>query len=193
MPADYIFLVRHGETKGNKEGIDVGPLDYPLTAKGEKDAAFIAEKLSKVKIDAVYSSPIFRAVETARILARPHDHKVRKIEELTEAKLKPELVGKKPRHHILTEPDAYLETNEQLTERAMKGIELIKEKSEGNVIVVSHGDVITAILERVVERKTSKERFYVLHPDPASLSIIEVKDRPFLVLFNVHRKPFAGF
>jgi len=44
-----------------------------------------------VKVDAVYSSPVFRAVETARILARPHKVKVKTLEELTEAKLKPEV------------------------------------------------------------------------------------------------------
>ncbi len=102
MAADYLFIVRHGETKANERGIDAGPLDYPLTKRGVKEASFIAKTLSKVKIDAVYSSPVFRAVETAKILARPHKLKVKTLEELTEAKLKPEFVGKKGRHHILT-------------------------------------------------------------------------------------------
>ena len=89
MAVDYLFIVRHGETKANEEGIEAGPLDYPLAKKGVKDAEFIAKTLSKIKIDAVYSSPIFRAVETAKILARPHKLKVKTLEELTEAKFKP--------------------------------------------------------------------------------------------------------
>jgi len=69
MPADYLFIVRHGETKANERGMEAGPLDYPLTKKGVKGTLFIAKTLSKVKITAIYSSPVFRAHETAKILA----------------------------------------------------------------------------------------------------------------------------
>jgi broad specificity phosphatase PhoE len=193
LTVDYLFIVRHGDTKANEKGIEAGPLDYPLAKKGVKDVSFIAKTLSKVNIGAVYSSPVFRAVETAKILAAPHKAKVRTLEELTEAKLKPELVGKKGRHHILTTPSAFLESNKELLGRTGRAVAIIKKEARGNVIVVSHGDVITAMLESVVERKVTDERYYVLHPDAASLSIVEVKDRPFLVLYNYHRKQFAGF
>ena len=115
--------------------------------------SFIARALSEANIDAVYSSPIFRAVETAKILAGPHKLKVRTLEELTEAKFKQEFVGKKGRHHILTDPEAYLETNADLLRRTAKAIEIIGREARGNVIVVSHGDVITAMLEGVVEEE----------------------------------------
>jgi len=193
MTADYLFIVRHGETEANKKGIEAGLLDYPLTEKGVKEASFIAKTLVNVKINAVYSSPVFRAVETARILARPHKLKVKTLEELTEAKLKPRFVGKKGRHHILTDPEAYSETNSELVERTGKAIEIIKREADGNVIVVSHGDVITAMLEGVVERRVSTEKYYVLHAEPAALSVVEIKSRPFLILYNYHRKMFANF
>ena len=131
MAADYLFIVRHGETEANKKGIEAGPLDYPLTKTGVKEASFIAKTLSKIKMNAVYSSPVFRAVETAKILARPHKLKVKTLEELTEAKFKPEFVGKKGRHHILTTPEAFLETNKELLERTGKAIEEIQEKEYG--------------------------------------------------------------
>jgi broad specificity phosphatase PhoE len=193
MVVGYLYIVRHGETKANERGIEAGPLDYPLAKKGVKDAEFIAKTLSKVKISAVYSSPIFRAVQTAKILARPHKLKVKTLEELTEAKFKPGLAGKKRRHHILTTPEAFSETNRDLLARTAKAIEIVKKEARGNVILVSHGDVITAMLEGVVERKVSTETYYVFHPDPASLCIVEVKDRPFLKLYNFHRKQFAEF
>ena len=50
MTADYLFIVRHGETEANEKGIEAGPLDYPLTKRGVKGALFIAKTLSKVKI-----------------------------------------------------------------------------------------------------------------------------------------------
>jgi broad specificity phosphatase PhoE len=193
MTTDYLFIIRHGETEANVKGIEAGPLDYPLTKKGEKAVSFIAKTLSKIKITSVYSSPVFRAQETAKILARPHKLKVKTLEDLTEAKLKPELIGKKGRHHILTTPEAYTETNEDLLERTCNAIKIIKKESEGNVIVVSHGDVITAMLEGVVERKVSTEKYYVLDPYPAALSIVETKNKPRLVLYNYHRKMLAGY
>src|ERR1035441_9489569 len=142
MGVDYLFLVRHGQTEANFKGIEAGPMDYPLTKKGVKDASFIAKALSKTKINAVYSSPVFRAVETAKILARPHDLKVKTLEELTEAKIKPQFVGKKGRHHILTDPEAYSETNDELLKRTWRAVEIVRKRAKGNVIMVSHADVI---------------------------------------------------
>lgn len=193
MTVDYLFIVRHGETKANEDGIEAGPLDYPLAKKGVKDANFMAKTLSEVRIDAVYSSPIFRAVETAKILARPHRLKVKTLQELTEAKFKPRFVGKKGRHHILTNPEDFAETNGELLARTAKAVEIVRKEANGNVILVSHGDVITAMLEGVVERKVSDERYYVFHPEPASLCIVEIKERPFLILYNYHRKQFSRF
>ncbi len=193
MPVDYLFIVRHGETEANVEGIEAGSLDYRLTRKGRKDARFIAKTLSKIEIRAVYSSPVFRAVETAGILAEPHDLKVKPLDELTEAKIKSKFVGKKGRHHILESPDAFDETNDELLARTTKAFEIIKKEANGNVIVVSHGDVISAMLEKVVERKITTQRYYVMHPEPASLCVIDVKGRPFLMLYNYRRKMFSGF
>lgn len=193
LTADYIFVVRHGETKANVKGIDAGPMDFPLTKKGVKEATFIAKTLADVKVDAVYCSPVYRAVETAKILARPHKLKVKTLEEVTEAKLKPEFVGKKGRHHMLTDPEAFSETNKDLLDRTGRAIEKIRREVNGNAIVVSHGDTISAMIESVVERRVSAERYYVMHSDPAALTIIEVKDRPFLILFNYHRKMFDRF
>jgi broad specificity phosphatase PhoE len=193
MPVEFIFVVRHGETKANEKGIEAGPLDYPLAKRGVKEVEFIAKTLSNAKIKSVYSSPVRRAVQTAKILARPHGLKVKTLEELTEAKIKRQFIGKKGRHHILVDPEAYEETNRDLLKRSYRAVEIIKNRSRGNAILVSHGDVITALLEDIVERKLSTERYYVLHPDPASLSIIRLGDKPSLVLYNYHRKMFAGF
>ncbi len=186
-------MVRHGDTKANEKGIEAGPLPYPLAKKGVKEVQFIAKALSDARIKSVYSSPVHRAVQTAKILARPHKLKVKTLEELTEAKIKREFVGKKGRHHILEEPEAFTETNRDLLARAYKALDIVRKGSKGNVILVSHGDVITALLEDIVERKLSTEKYYVLHPDPASLSIVKLGDKPSLVLYNYHRKMFADY
>jgi broad specificity phosphatase PhoE len=189
LVVENLFIVRHGETVANEDELDAGPIDYPLDKKGLKDVSFIAEELSGCKISAVYCSPVFRAVETAKIVARPHELKPKTLEELTEARLKPEFIGKAGRHHLLTTPYAFVETYNHVQRRMLKAVSIVKKEGDGNAIVVSHGDPIVSLLNHVVGRKVSRKRgYYTLHPDAASLSIVNLRGRPTLVLFNYHRK-----
>ncbi len=195
MPGvEYVFLVRHGETSANEAGINAGGRDVPLDKKGKKAVSYVAETLSDLKVSAVYCSPVYRAVETATILARPHDLKPKTLKDLSEAKFKPEFVGKPGRLHILTTPEAFQETYAQLEKRALRALDTIRKKERDNVIAVSHGDVVMALLHYVVERKIAENRYFVIHPDPGSLSVLDLREaRPKLALFNYHRKQFANF
>ncbi len=67
-----IILARHGETEWNVEEVFRGRLDVELNATGIKQAELLAEYLSDSKIDAVYSSPLKRALKTAEIIAGHH-------------------------------------------------------------------------------------------------------------------------
>jgi broad specificity phosphatase PhoE len=71
-------------------------------------------------------------------------------------------------------------------------IEDITKEASGNVIVVFHGDPITALLQYVVERKAGSNSYHVPHPDPGSIRVIDFKDRLELDLFNYHRRQFEG-
>jgi uncharacterized phosphatase len=188
----FLFVVRHGDTKANEQGINAGPLDYPMSKKGKKSIEFIAGELSSVKIDRIYASPIFRAQETAKILAKPHKLNAETLQEVTEAKLKPEFVGIKGREHILSDPQAFDETYEQLQSRMVGAVEKIGKVEGNNAILVSHGDPIASLLNYVVERAPGKN-YYVLHPDAGSLSIIEYGDNLKLDLMNYHRKLFSVY
>ena len=57
-----IYLVRHGETQGNIDDKAQGHLDVPLTETGRLQAKAVAERLSDIEFDAVYSSDLKRAV-----------------------------------------------------------------------------------------------------------------------------------
>ena len=190
---NYLFVVRHGETKANENDLDAGSLDFPLTSKGKKEAAFIAKSLSPVGIAGVYCSPVRRAVQTAEILGRPHRLEPIHLNDLVEAKLKPNFVGKPGRHHILLTPEAFQETYEELQERVLRAVSKIQAEVKTNAIMVSHGDVIVALLQHVVERKNGHAGYYVLHPNPGSLSVVQFTDRPRLVLFDYRRKLFDSF
>jgi probable phosphoglycerate mutase len=62
------YLIRHGETEANKSGILQGHLDVPLSETGRKQSELAALALSQVEFDAIYSSDLSRAMETARII-----------------------------------------------------------------------------------------------------------------------------
>jgi len=186
-------VVRHGETKANENDLDAGSLDFPLTKKGRKEAAFIAKSLKPIHIDGIYCSPVRRAVQTAKILGRPHRLKPVLLNDLIEAKLKPSFVGKPGRHHILQSPEAFQETYEELQERVLRAVARIQAEVKTNAVMVSHGDVIVAFLQHVIERENGQRGYYVLHPSPGSLSIIQFTDRPRLALFDYRRKLFASF
>jgi len=193
LPMNNLFVVRHGETKANENDLDAGSLDFPLTRKGKKEAAFIGKSLSPIGIEGVYCSPVRRAVQTAKILGRPHRLKPIFLNDLIEAKLKPSFVGKPGRHHILQSPEAFQETYEELQERVLRAVSKIQAEVKTNAIMVSHGDVIVAFLQHVIERGDGHAGYYVLHPNPGSLSVIQFTDRPRLVLFDYRRRLFESF
>lgn len=79
-----VFLARHGETEWNIQGRRQGQLDSPLTAKGVTQAHRNAEKMSSQVVDAVFTSPLGRAVATARIISEHIGVPLTVIDELAE-------------------------------------------------------------------------------------------------------------
>src|SRR3990172_5680950 len=67
-----IILARHGETEWNVGEIFRGRIDIELNDTGIKQARRLGGYLSNRKIDAIYSSPLKRALKTAEEMARPH-------------------------------------------------------------------------------------------------------------------------
>lgn len=74
-----IYLVRHGETNWNRERRFQGQKDVPLNDYGRAQAKKLSEKLnlSNSNIDAIYSSDLKRAYETANIIAEKYNYDVR--------------------------------------------------------------------------------------------------------------------
>jgi probable phosphoglycerate mutase len=67
--ATTLVLVRHGETDWNRERRYQGHADQPLNAAGRSQAHELASRLRNEPVTALYTSPLRRASETARILA----------------------------------------------------------------------------------------------------------------------------
>lgn len=64
-----LFVIRHGQVPSNIEGIISGWNDEELTDKGISQANQIRNQLQNIQFDAVYSSPIKRARQTAMMVA----------------------------------------------------------------------------------------------------------------------------
>ena len=150
-----ILLVRHGETDWNRERRFQGHADPPLNDAGREQARALAERLAGEQIDAVYSSDLRRARETAAILAAPHGLEVVAVRELREIDVGswqglswPEIEELFPRARALARDGHGWErgeTYEQLGERIVRALGDIAARHPGQrVLVVGHGGTVRA-------------------------------------------------
>lgn len=66
-----IYFVRHGESEANAQGLLAGSnSDTPLTQKGKDQAHTVGVQLKEKQVDLIVASPLGRAYETAKIIAR---------------------------------------------------------------------------------------------------------------------------
>lgn len=67
-----LLLMRHGQTEWNQAMRTQGRTDIPLDETGRMQAMLAAERLKGARLDAVYTSPLLRARQTAEAIAIPH-------------------------------------------------------------------------------------------------------------------------
>ena len=79
-----ILLIRHGETAWNTADIFRGRVPIGLSEDGLKQAEKLAQYLNQKKINAVFCSPLKRALETAESVARLHQLSAQPVEGLTD-------------------------------------------------------------------------------------------------------------
>ena len=154
-----IYLARHGQNADNAEGILNGHRDRPLTRIGITQARLLSEMIKErgLAFDAVYSSPLSRAYETAEIITDAlQTAKPTKLQGLIERdfgvmtgkpvadieKLHPaeDIIKSDPITYFLSPKDG--ESFPQVLERARALLDWLDERhSEGSVLLVGHGDI----------------------------------------------------
>jgi probable phosphoglycerate mutase len=85
--ATRLYLVRHAQSVGNTSA-DWQP-DPPLTELGREQARLVGERLARQGVDAIFSSPLRRALETARPIAEATGLSVTVVDDLREIDVGP--------------------------------------------------------------------------------------------------------
>jgi len=163
-PVTSLLLIRHTEPAVWANGLCHGALDVPLSDDGESHARRVADHLRETPIDAVYSSPLSRAVATAAAVASSHGVEPRLRGDLREIDFG-EFEGRTFDEIASSHPDLYArwmrdptsvrfpggESYIDLSERATREITRIRREHEGrSVAVVTHGGVIRAVLAEIL-------------------------------------------
>ncbi len=193
-----LILIRHGETEWNRNRRIQGcRSDTRLSQKGLEQADRVAAVMQKEQIDAIYSSPLKRAAETAQIIAEASRLRVHFVNELREIDLgqldglfERELTGqyevlwKDLRNGNTTAPMPEGESLQDLQKRASWAIDRMLERhTDGTVVVVAHLLVnLVVICQALGINLTQISR---LKQDPAAINIMELTTQGnSLLVFN---------
>jgi len=169
--ATSIILIRHGETDWNAVGRIQGHLPVPLNARGAAQAEALALHLRKIPFDAIYSSDLLRARQTAGLIAEVNGHEIQGDERLREWDLGI-LSGMLRIEAERTHPRAARIYREYLVEEIMPGGESIRQRFERvtgavadiaarhrskTVLVVSHGGPLGDCYRRAVGKGVEEQ------------------------------------
>ncbi|MCQ2799432.1 MAG: histidine phosphatase family protein [Bacilli bacterium] len=184
-----IYIIRHGETDGNKRGILQGCLDIPLNEKGRDLAKVTGQGLKGVKFDVLFASPLSRAKETGEIILRETGSNAEividdRIKELNFGEWEGEnienskIMSKKDFAMITIDPFHFRsgksgESMEELLARTKSFFEdLLNNKAlqDKTVLVATHGVAYRALLQNAYEDKS--DFWHGKVPDNCSVSVL---------------------
>jgi len=181
-----IYLTRHGETEWNIQGKLQGWNDSNLTENGIEGAYALHHHLSDINIDAIYSSPLGRAMKTSEIIAGE-----RGIEIIEEPNFKEVYLGdwegrtgieleelySEQYYNFWHAPHLYRtekgESFSRVQDRAIGAIhKIVETRKSGNILIVTHGVTLKLILA-YFESRSLEDLWKSKFVKNTSLSLIE--------------------
>jgi probable phosphoglycerate mutase len=194
-----LYLIRHGATMLTAEDRFAGATNVALSDAGRAQSAALADWLKNVKLGAVYSSPMDRAMETALILAAPHHLAVQPVDGLREIShgrwegmTRAEVLAAFPDEVAAWDEDPYTlapaggESGLAVTARALPPLmDIYATHRGGHVAIVSHKATIRLVISSMLGFDPRRYRDN-LEQSPCALNIVEVRGPTSfrLVLFN---------
>ncbi|HJS23531.1 MAG TPA: histidine phosphatase family protein [Pyrinomonadaceae bacterium] len=202
MPvATNVFLIRHGQSKGNAERRFGGHTATPLSARGHRQAELTARTLKSESLTAIYSSDLARAIETARPLSNLtrlpingtsafRERSVGVMEGLTfeaAAQQHPEQYAallRRDFEHVLTGGESY----RQLLDRARQKLdEIIEQNRGGKIAVFSHTGTICILALHLMGALDSPELKPVwISSANCGITRFELREDGFVRVLNVN-------
>lgn len=173
-PRPELWLVRHGETEWARLGRHTGRTDVPLTDKGCAQAAAVARKLVGHEFAAVLSSPLTRALATARLAG--FGDRVETNDDLLEwdygedeGRTTPEIRQERPGWSIWRDGPNGGETADQVAARVDRVIARVRE-ADGDVLVFAHGHLLRVLAARWLGEPPTEGRLFAL--STATVSVL---------------------
>lgn len=158
-----IWITRHGQTELNLKKLMQGRVDEPLNDTGRNQAKAARAQIGDIKFDAVFASPLDRAVETASILGG-----VDRSQVITDDRIIETDFGKYdmksyyrmgiPMTLYWALPEIFpapktVETIESMVARSRSFLNDLQERDYDNVLIVCHGGIIRALCGCLENRK----------------------------------------
>jgi len=180
------YLVRHGESEWNAENRLCGRTDVPLSETGRRQAKRLAERLKPIPFEALYSSPLERALETAQLISESVGLQPAldpKLAELDygqwEGRTFEEIMASDPKayHDWDADPGQFAppggESGLEAQQRVVSFFDLLAAKHpQGHVVVVFHKTVCRLMICHVLGMAPSEYRRRLVLNN-AALSIIQ--------------------
>ena len=150
-----IWVTRHGQTDLNRQHLMQGRTDAPLNDTGIGQARDARARIGDIRFDAVYASPLQRAVDTAVIIGGTDREEIITDERLLEADFGP---YEKKKYYLLGPamtlywalPEVFpapkgVEKAGQLAARSASFLKELEQKDLKRVLIVCHGGIMRAL------------------------------------------------
>ncbi len=158
-----IWLTRHGQTDLNKQTLMQGRVNEPLNETGIAQAVKARKIIGDISFDAVYSSPLERAVATACIIGN-----IERNELITDERIIETDFGKYDKcnyHHMGPAMTLYwalpeifpapktVESVKSMIQRSSSFLKELEQKDYENVLVVCHGGILRAMCGYLMDKR----------------------------------------
>ena len=169
-----LIITRHGETEGNVAKLNAGPED-PLTPKGKEQAKQLAERLKHQHLDAIYTSPYPRSLQTAEAIAQFHPkipfYEIHELREMDHGSYRDKPTDKVDWNIM----PADVESRTSLFKRSQHVLaQALKDYPQGSVLFVAHNAVNKALI-RVIRNLDPEDRSSMPQSN-TNLTIFEISD-----------------
>ncbi len=158
-----IWIARHGQTRYNKQHLMQGRTDEPLNETGIQQAKTAREKIGNIKFDAVYASPLSRAITTGSIVGNVDPSEIIIDERLIEAdfgryELKNYYLLGLPMMLYWYLPEFFpapetVETIASMIERSHSFLKELERKSYDNVLIACHGGIMRPLSGYLMDKQ----------------------------------------